>query len=270
MASLLRAASVSALCLATWGRETCQANSCADTEVEGYEQQELADVNVELLQTAISVGKLERKTQEFYAPAWCYTIPEYSRAGIGACNGGAGSCICMGPQVCGSWGPFPMGSWQSYTFSCCGCVPAPPPVAPVPVPAPVAVAAAPVAAPPVAAAPIAPAAAASGTNSECAAHKGCSDLKLTGTCCPAADGTYLGCCDVAALEEKVIVAQLTTQTKMLPAWCANLPETERAKAPPCLGTGPASCMCVSKSVCGEGAPAAGSWQALSTACCGCQ
>lgn len=136
----------------------------------------------------------------------------------------------MGPQVCGSWGPFPMGSWQSYTFSCCGCVPAPPPVAPVPVPAPVAVAAAPVAAPPVAAAPIAPAAAASGTNSECAAHKGCSDLKLTGTCCPAADGTYLGCCDVAALEEKVIVAQLTTQTKMLPAWCANLPETERAKA----------------------------------------
>ena len=123
-----------------------------------------------------------------------------------------------------------MGSWQSYTFSCCGCVPAPPPVAPVPVPAPVAVAAAPVAAPPVAAAPIAPAAAASGTNSECAAHKGCSDLKLTGTCCPAADGTYLGCCDVAALEEKVIVAQLTTQTKMLPAWCANLPETERAKA----------------------------------------
>ena len=62
---------------------------------------------------------------------------EYSRASIGACNGGAGSCICMGPQVCGSWGPFPMGTWQSYTSACCGCVPAPP-VAPVAAAAPVA------------------------------------------------------------------------------------------------------------------------------------
>ncbi len=25
---------------------------------------------------AVEVGKLERKTQEFYAPAWCYTIPD--------------------------------------------------------------------------------------------------------------------------------------------------------------------------------------------------
>ena len=151
---------------------------------------------------------------------------EYSRASIGACNGGAGSCICMGPQVCGSWGPFPMGTWQSYTSACCGCVPAPP-VAPVAAAAPVA---APVAAAPVAAPVAAPAAAAATTDSQCAVHKGCADLKLAGTCCPAADGTYLGCCDVSALEENVTLAQLTVKTNNIPAWCSSLPETERSKA----------------------------------------
>lgn len=135
----------------------------------------------------------------------------------------------MGPQVCGSWGPFPMGSWQSYTSACCGCVPAPPPVA-APVAAPVAPAPA-VAAAPVAA-PAAPAAAAvnGSADSQCAAHKGCADLKLAGSCCPAADGTYLGCCDVAALQENVILAQLTVKTDVIPAWCSSLPETERSKA----------------------------------------
>lgn len=264
MASLFRVATIYSVFLAARGRENCEADSLET--IEELEQREAAEVNVELLQTALSVGKLEQKTQEFYAPTWCYTIPEYSRASIGACNGGAGSCICMGPQVCGSWGPFPMGTWQSYTSACCGCVPAPP-VAPVAAAAPVA---APVAAAPVAAPVAAPAAAAATTDSQCAVHKGCADLKLAGTCCPAADGTYLGCCDVSALEENVTLAQLTVKTNNIPAWCSSLPETERSKAPPCTGNGPASCMCLSKRACGEGAPAPGSWQALSTACCGCQ
>ena len=33
-----------------------------------------------------------------------------------------------------------------------------------------------------------------------------------------------------------------------------------ATKPPCTGNGPASCMCLSKSACGEGAPAPGSEQ----------
>ncbi|CAK9084400.1 Hypothetical protein SCF082_LOCUS40039 [Durusdinium trenchii] len=195
---------------ALWG-ETCEDNSCTNAAVENLEQQELAEVKMELLQTSMFVGKLDRKTEEFYAPYWCYTVPEYSRASIAACNGGAGSCICMGPTVCGSWGPFPAGTWQSYSYSCCGCVPAPAPAAAV-VPAPAV--AAPVAAPAVAPAATATAAGGGGggATASCSAHKGCQDLKLEGVCCPAADGTYLGCCDVSALETKV---ELTVDTKVV-------------------------------------------------------
>lgn len=266
MTSLARVAIAFSYILVAWSSETCEDNSCTNAAVENLEQQELAEVKMELLQTSMFVGKLDRKTEEFYAPYWCYTVPEYSRASIAACNGGAGSCICMGPTVCGSWGPFPAGTWQSYSYSCCGCVPAPAPAAAV-VPAPAV--AAPVAAPAVAPAATATAAGGGGggATASCSAHKGCQDLKLEGVCCPAADGTYLGCCDVSALETKV---ELTVDTKVVPAWCTNLSEEEKAKAPPCSGSGPASCMCVGQTICGNGAPAPNSWQALSTACCGCQ
>ncbi|CAE7748929.1 Gapdh, partial [Symbiodinium pilosum] len=187
------------------------------------------------------VAKSERRSQTVYAPYWCYTVSEYVRSSIAACNGGAGSCICMGPSICGGWGPFPPGSWQAYSYSCCGCHPE---AQPAPVAAPTATAA-PLPSPPLQKAASEPASdpappspqsvpsnisggvsannATASAASACAAHKACADLRLDGSCCPAADGTYLGCCDsVSMLLE---ASDVNTHAKLdmpIPAWCAEL------------------------------------------------
>ena len=236
------------VCTLGWSAATCDGNICeADLEIE--------EMNVELLQTAVAVGK--REVQQPAIPFWCYSMDAYSRSRTSSCTGGPGSCACMGPAVCGGNGPFQAGSWQSYSYSCCACggpLPqaVPPPAAVVPAAAP--------------AAPATPAAAPAAVDpkADCSAHPACNSLKLTGSCCPAVDGTMLGCCTSLLETEK-----LEVNSTALPAWCDKV-TVDGVKAPPCDGSGsPSSCSCVSKSVCGAGAPLAGSWQAYSTACCGC-
>ena len=65
--------------------------------------------------------------------------------------------------------------------------------------------------------------------SACAAHRACADLRLDGSCCPAADGTYLGCCDVSMPKPDSKVAMLALP---IPAWCAELAlETRESSVP---------------------------------------
>lgn len=245
------------------GELTCDVQT--QSEIEKIELRELEDTNVELLQTALAVTRLERKSQEVYAPHWCYTISDYVRSSIAACNGGVGSCICMGPQVCGSWGPFPPGSWQAYSYSCCACHPGvqqpATPTAPVPASTPAQ------AVPPASGAPQAPGDSKANA-SACAAHRACADLRLDGSCCPSADGTYLGCCDTASMAQ-LDAAALDKTSMPIPAWCAEMSRQTRENSPPCTSSGPSSCACISKTACGDGPPLAGSWQQYSTACCGC-
>ena len=218
-------------------------------------------MNVELLQTAVAIGK--RELQQPGVPFWCYSMDSYTRSTVAACNGGPGSCVCQGPVVCGGNGPFPPGSWQSYSYSCCGCTaPIPVVAAPVPAPVPVVPAATPAAAPAPEVTPaVAPAA---DPKADCAVHPACQALKLAGSCCPAQDGTMLGCCSSLLETDK-----LRVNSTALPAWCEKL-TVDGVKPPPCDGTGSlASCSCVSKTACGEGAPVPGSWKTYSTACCGC-
>ncbi|CAE7021795.1 Gapdh [Symbiodinium natans] len=299
------------LCHACAGEQACDLRM--EAELENMELHELDDLNVELLQTATAVTRSERKSHEFYAPYWCYTISEYVRRSIAACNGGAGSCICMGPAICGGWGPFPPGSWQGYSYSCCGChpevhaaaptpapqqapqlapQPAPQPApqqAPQPAPQPAAqqVVSEPASetTPPAPAQPVpqdvasnvsASAGAGAGNTSmgarSCAAHRACADLRLDGSCCPAADGTYLGCCDAAVSNVSLRQLEAASHSKLakrIPAWCAELSEHARESSPPCTSSGPSSCTCIGKTACGDGSPLPGSWQSYSTACCGC-
>lgn len=226
-------------------------------------------MNVELLQTGLTVGKVGKLDQQAQPaiPFWCYNMDAYSRSFVAACNGGPGGCgPCLGPYVCGGYGPFLPGSWQTYSYSCCSCGAAAVKPAPVVVPAPVvapAVVPAPVAAPAAATAPVAtpvaaPAAAANVTvdpKADCAVHPACQSLKLSGACCPASDGTMLGCCSSTLLE-----TALPVNSTAHPAWCDKV---DIKVAPPCQGKGlgdQTSCNCLSKEVCGEGPPKPGSWQ----------
>jgi len=221
-------------------------------------------MNVELLQTSITM-KREQSTTGI--PFWCFSIDVYTRARIGSCNGGPGGCVCLGPQACQGYGPFVPGSWQSYSYSCCACGQAAPAAAPAVQPAPVvqpapAVQPAPVVQPAPAVDP-APVAASADPKADCSANPACASLKLMGSCCPATDGTMLGCCSSSLVETE----KTETNSTSVPAWCANLNTKE--KVPPCEGSEATGCTCVGKSICGEGKPAPGSWQSYSTACCGC-
>eukprot|EP00439_Symbiodinium_sp_Y106_P038971 s6344_g4.t1 len=274
MASVRNARNILAASLAFIHFNVCTGDSTCDvrtqSEIEKIELNELQETNVELLQTALAVTRLERKSQEVYAPHWCYTISDYVRSSIAACNGGVGSCICMGPEVCGSWGPFPPGSWQAYSYSCCACHPGvqqpAAPTAPVPASTP-AQAVPPAAGPPQAAGAESTANASNASaSSACAVHRACADLRLDGACCPSADGTYLGCCDVSASMAQLDAAALDKPSRPIPAWCAEMSRQTRENSPPCTSSGPSSCACISKTACGDGPPLAGSWQHYSTAC----
>ena len=64
----------------------------------------------------------------------------------------------------------------------------------------------------------------------CAAHRACADLRLDGSCCPAADGTYLGCCDAAVSNVSLRQLEAASHSKLakrIPAWCAELSEHAR-------------------------------------------
>jgi len=241
--------------------DTCLSGACGEAEIEELEASEAAELRMELLQHA---KRVEKEEKVVYAPYWCDSIDAYTRSTIPSCNGGPGGCVCLGEQVCGTGAILP-GTWQSYSYSCCGCSQQ------------VSTTIAPTAAPETTAAPAA-------EGADCALHPECQKLGLTGSCCPSAQGATLGCCtvstDVATGNVTTVagtpapVADATPSTATgtkIPAWCATVPESSKTKIAACTGAGIESggCECLGTAVCGEGAPKAGSWQSYSSACCGC-
>lgn len=268
--------------LASADEPVCQAGPCGEAEVEALEAGEVSALSVELLQHATKVQtKSEVRVGSLAAavPYWCLTIDAWTRTTIPSCMGGAGGCVCLGPEVCGL-GPIIPGSWQSYSYSCCACgMPAVTPVPVVPVPA-VHVPAVPPPAP--AAPPVAPPAPL--PQALCSAHAECKKLGLDGACCPADGGAMLGCCDVVIAPAAAPAAPLPHATpvvypvmaatgKTLPQWCQDVPQSSRSTVAACTGAGitQGGCECLGLTVCLiPGAPKPGSWQSYSSACCGCK
>eukprot|EP00933_Yihiella_yeosuensis_P024574 TRINITY_DN1905_c0_g2_i2.p1 TRINITY_DN1905_c0_g2~~TRINITY_DN1905_c0_g2_i2.p1 ORF type:complete len:318 (-),score=77.00 TRINITY_DN1905_c0_g2_i2:276-1229(-) len=290
-------------------------NTCSEEDVEAFEAAEAEAVRMELLQVKassaqqtemnVNASELEEAEKRFQArtyavPYWCNTLSPYSRSVTPSCTSGA-SCTCMGPSVCGT-GATP-GSWQSYSYSCCGCARAGFPAQPV-------------------AQAVADKAVTVGI-AECSANPQCSKLGLTGTCCPnTISKAMLGCCAdptpaahavetggaaagvvanaaavpaaaaavpvspapvVAAAVEPAAAAAAasisvaaakgevpTVAGVKVPEWCKTLPPTAIQYTPICKGEKTAGgCHCMGEAVCGKPPFPAGSWQSYSSSCCAC-
>ncbi|CAE8591730.1 unnamed protein product, partial [Polarella glacialis] len=171
-------------------------------------------------------------------PAWCNTIDLGTQATIPACTGvsAEGGCTCMGAQVCGV-AEVTQGSWQSYSSACCACHSGGLASAVVPVASHVASAA--LSAPLAVAAP------------------------LASVVAPVASAVVVPAAAAAA------AAAVPLGSMSVPAWCWQMSPLDSAQVPACHG-GAGGCMCEGVQVCGVGHPLPGSWQAYSSACCGCK
>jgi len=88
--------------------------------------------------------------------------------------------------------------------------------------------------------------------SECSSHPACVQLALTGSCCPTAEGTLLGCCAAAAEATPAAslnnaasapspeVEQLELKASSVPSWCENVPAASQKYVADCGGTGSGS------------------------------
>ncbi|CAE8585762.1 unnamed protein product [Polarella glacialis] len=252
----------------------CKAGeACREAEVDIFDESaKMSDLSLMLLQRSskndLQVEQVPVATGASM-PFWCVQLDPWTQATIPTCV--AGGCTCMGPTVCGE-GPALPGSWQSYSYSCCGC------------------------------GGVAAPHKASVAGALCSAHPACSKLGITGDCCPTAASAMLGCCEqhvgapspapasepphppphppqatppaaVPAAQAAPVVIAGSPSGTAIPHWCYDVAPASRPSIPACMGGGPTmgGCDCLGVTVCAvAGPPVPGSWQSYSSSCCGCK